>query len=256
MNITDTHCHLYAKEFEQDLDEVIQNAKNAGVEQIYLPNIDLDSVEPMKKLVEKDSEYFKPMMGLHPCSVKEDYQDVLAQLKSELDAGNYVAVGEIGVDLYWDKTFENEQKEAFRTQINWSLEKDLPFAIHVRNAFDEVFEVMDEFDKNKIKGVFHCFTGDEKILEKCLSYPNFFIGIGGIVTFKNGGLDKVLKPEHLNRIVLETDAPYLAPTPKRGKRNEPALLSNIHLKLAELLHKTPQEIAKITTKNSKILFEQ
>lgn len=254
MNIVDTHCHLYADAFDEDQDQVIEQAKKAGVEKIYLPNIDLDSVEPMKTLVQKDPDYFRPMMGLHPCSVKEDYKDVLTQLKKELDRGDYVAVGEIGIDLYWDKTHQKEQEDAFRTQIQWSIEKNLPFAIHVRNAFKEVFSVMDEFDPNEISGVFHCFTGDEKILDKCLSYPNFYIGIGGIVTFKNGGLDKVLKPEHLDKIVLETDAPYLAPTPKRGKRNEPALLSNIHHRFAEVTQKDLKMVAEITSKNAFELF--
>lgn len=253
MILTDTHSHLYDKKFAEDQQEVIQRAFEEGVERIFLPNVDQYTVKGMLEIVEKHPTKCFPMMGLHPCHVKEGFKEELAVLKTHLDNGNYYAVGEIGMDLYWDKSFIEEQKQAFRTQIHWAKEKELPIVIHCRDAFEEIFEVLESERDDKLRGIFHCFTGDIHQAKRAIDL-NFYIGLGGVLTFKKSGLDKVAKEIDLKHLVLETDSPYLAPSPKRGKRNESSYLVHIAQKLADIHQTSLEEIAAITTHNSKKIF--
>lgn len=253
MILTDTHSHLYDKKFGDDQQEVIQRAFEEGVERIFLPNVDQHTVKGMLEIVEKHPTKCFPMMGLHPCHVKEDYEEELAVLKTHLDSGKYCAVGEIGMDLYWDKNFVEQQKEAFRTQIHWAKEKGLAIIIHCRDAFDEIFEVLESERDEKLRGIFHCFTGTIEQAKRAIGL-NFYIGFGGVLTFKKSGLYEVAKAIDLKHIVLETDSPYLAPSPNRGKRNESAYLIHIAQKLADIHEKSLEEIAAITTDNSKKIF--
>ena len=254
MEFIDSHCHLYSDQFSEDRNEAIKNAKTLGVTKIVLPNIDVESVQGMWELCEKDPSMFFPAIGLHPCSVKEDYKEQLQILRQSLNDNKYVSIGEIGMDLYWDKTFINEQKDAFLIQCQWAKDFDLPIIIHTRDSFDEMFELLDSVHDEKLRGVFHCFSGTQLEADKILAYGNFYLGIGGVVTFKNAKLDKALVNVPLNKILLETDSPYLAPTPHRGKRNEPKYLWNIGEKLADVYNVSLAEIAEITTANSKSLF--
>lgn len=257
MILVDTHTHLYAEEFDNDRDQMIANAIDSGVQKFYLPNIDTSSIEPMKQLVQKYPANCFAMMGLHPCSVNEKVEQELATIQRLLFTEKYVAVGEIGIDLYWDKTFVEQQKQAFRTQINWAIELKLPISIHCRNAFDEIYEIMCEFCEpnkdNALKGIFHCFSGNTEQAKKVIEL-GFFLGIGGVLTFKNSGLDKVLKEIELEKIVLETDSPYLAPVPHRGKRNESSYIRIIAEKVAEIKNCSLQHVAEITTKNAQLIF--
>ncbi len=250
----DTHSHIYHHRFEDDFEEMLARAKNAGVEQIYLPNIDVESIEGLKKLA-RNHQNCLPMMGFHPAHVKEDYRDQLAVILKELDEGDlqYVAVGEIGIDLYWDKTFLKEQQEAFSIQIKKAKELNLPIVIHCRDAFDEIFEVLETHHDEKLYGIFHCFTGNIAQAEKAIGL-NMKLGIGGILTFKNAGLDKTISQVDMEHLVLETDAPYLAPMPYRGKRNEPSYVKGVAEKLAELKGMSLAEVDKITTANAKAVF--
>lgn len=250
----DTHTHLYSTEFDTDRDLIIQNAIDAGVSKMFLPNVDLDSISGMHELVKKFSGHCYPMMGLHPCSVKENWESDLVVIKSWLDKGNYCAVGEIGIDLYWDKSTLEFQKKAFRQQIEWAKEKKLPIVIHVREAFDETFEIVDELNDENLTGVFHCFSGNLDQANHILNYGGFKLGIGGVVTFKNGGLDKVLPHIDLESLVLETDSPYLAPVPHRGKRNESSYIRIVAEKLAELKGVSFETIDEITSRNALALF--
>ena len=254
MTLTDTHTHIYLDDFKEDIDEVIQRAKEKGVTRIFLPNIDVGSISQVKSLVEGYTEICHPMMGLHPCSVKEDYQEQLTVIEKELRAGNYCAVGEIGIDLYWDKTFFKQQEEAFRIQINWAKELELPIIIHCRDSFDEIIKVLEEENDDGLRGIFHCFTGSIEQAHRVLALKNFFLGIGGVVTFKNAGLDKTVRQLKVENIVLETDAPYLTPAPHRGKRNESSYIYHIAGKVAELLNTSMETVASVTTKNSEEIF--
>jgi len=254
MILTDTHTHLYSDQFNDDIDTVIGNCLETGIERLFLPNIDASSIQPMLDLAKKYPENCFPMMGLHPTSVKENYQDKLQLVEEWLNKQQFCAIGEIGIDLYWDKSTLAIQQDAFRTQINWAKERNLPFVIHCRDAFDEIFEILDELNDEKMRGIFHCFTGTVEQAQHIIDYDGFKIGIGGVVTFKNAGLDKVVEQLDLEHLVLETDSPYLAPTPYRGKRNESAYLYNIAAKLAEIYHKPIEEIAKVTTNNSIEVF--
>lgn len=254
INLIDTHTHLFSEQFGDEMDAVVQRAIDAGVTKMLLPNIDLDSIDRMHALVKAFPKHCFPMMGLHPCSVTANWEADLAVIKSHLDEGGYCAVGEIGIDLYWDKTTLKWQQEAFETQINWAKAKNLPIAIHVRDAFDETFEVLDQLNDDYLTGVFHCFTGTVDQAKKVLNYGGFKLGIGGVLTFKNSGLDKVVQEIDLEHLILETDSPYLAPTPYRGKRNESEYLTLIASKLAEVKNVTMDEIATITTKNAEMLF--
>jgi len=253
MILTDTHTHLYSKQFDDDRAAMMQRAIDAGVSRFFIPAIDSSYTEAMLCLEKNFSANVFLMMGLHPTSVKQNYKEELQQVKDWIDQRQFYAVGEIGIDLYWDKTFLQQQQDAFKTQIEWAKEKRLPIAIHCRDAFDEVFEVLEDTKGDLLRGIFHCFTGDLEQAKKAISY-HMKLGIGGVVTFKNGGLDKFLNKIDLKQIVLETDAPYLAPTPYRGKRNESSYLVNVLDKLVDIYNLTPQEIASITTQNSKDIF--
>ncbi|NVJ88737.1 MAG: TatD family hydrolase [Flavobacteriaceae bacterium] len=251
--ITDTHTHLYSEQFDDDRQKIISRAKKLGVSRFFIPAIDSTYSERMFQL-EKDfpNDVFL-MMGLHPTSVKENYKEELAIVKSYIEKRNFYAIGEIGIDLYWDKSFLKQQQETFKTQIQWAKEKDLPIVIHCRDAFDEIFEVLETEKDEKLRGIFHCFTGTIEQAKRALSY-NMKLGIGGVVTFKNGKIDKFLHEIDLKEIVLETDAPYLAPTPYRGKRNESSYITNVIDKLVDIYKIPFNEIAKITTQNSKEVF--
>ena len=254
MILTDTHTHLYANQFDDDRNETIQRAIDLGVERFFIPAIDSETTESMFALEKKFPKNIFLMMGLHPTHVKDNFKEELAHVKKWIDQRNFYAIGEIGIDLYWDKSLLNQQQDAFKTQINWAKEKNLPIIIHCRDAFNEVFEVLDELKDDKLFGIFHCFTGNLEQAKQAISY-NLKLGIGGVVTFKNGKIDQFLNEIDLQHIVLETDAPYLAPTPFRAKRNESSYLINVAEKLATIYNVSIEEIAKITTQNSKDVFE-
>lgn len=255
MKIIDTHTHIYLDQFDEDRDEMMSRALDIGVERFYLPNVDLESIPQIKSLVSKYPQCY-PMMGLHPCSVDGDVENIWKNIKEELEqnASYYIAVGEIGIDLYWDKTFIKEQEWVFREQIKYAKKHNLPIVIHCREAFDEILAIMDEENDDDLFGIFHCFTGNTEQGKHILNYGGFKLGIGGVVTFKNGGLDKTLTNFQLEDIVLETDAPYLAPAPNRGKRNEPVFLEYVVEKLAALYNVTENEVAEVTTQNAIQLF--
>ena len=251
--ITDTHTHLYSEQFDQDRDAMIQRAKNTGVQRFFIPAIDSSYTERMFSLEKNYPSDVFLMMGLHPTSVKENYESELLHVKEWIDKKSFVAIGEIGIDLYWDKTYIKEQKKAFQTQIKWAKEKKLPIVIHCRNAFDEIFDILELEKGPDLYGIFHCFTGTLKQAEKAISY-NMKLGIGGVVTFKNGKIDTFLNQIPLQHIVLETDAPYLSPTPFRGKRNESSYIKFVIEKLASIYELPFSEIINITTENSKEVF--
>ncbi|WP_370408416.1 TatD family hydrolase [Tenacibaculum dicentrarchi] len=251
--ITDTHTHLYSEEFDQDRTDMIQRAKDAGVSRFFIPAIDSSSTERMFDLEKNFPNDVFLMMGLHPTYVKENYKEELAHVKKWINKRPFYAIGEIGIDLYWDKTFVTQQQEAFRTQIQWAKEKKLPIVIHCRDAFDEVFEVLEAEKGADLFGIFHCFTGTLEQAKLAISY-NMKLGIGGVATFKKGKIDKFLNEIDIKDIVLETDSPYLAPTPYRGKRNESAYLTNVVDKLVDIYGLTFDEISEITTQNSKDIF--
>lgn len=254
MTFIDTHAHLYAKEFNDDRDEMIKRAIDKGVTKLFLPNIGLSSIEEMEKLVENYPGICYSMMGVHPCDVEKDWKTQLDKIKTYYQKGKHIAIGEIGIDLYWDTSLQKEQTECFQAQIQWAKEEKLPIVIHCRNSFDEIFEVLNRENDDQLYGVFHCFTGTKEQAEKIINYKGFKLGIGGVVTFKNSGLDKVLEDVDLEHLVLETDAPYLSPSPYRGKRNESAYIPLIAEKLAEIYNVEVEEIAKITTKNALEVF--
>lgn len=253
MELTDTHTHLYVEQFDSDRTEAVKRAMDAGVSRFFIPAIDSSYHKAMFDLEEKFSKQVFLMMGLHPTSVKENFHEELAKVKNLLEQRRFYAIGETGIDLYWDRTFLTQQQEAFKTQLQWAKELDLPVVIHCRDSFDEIFEVLDQEKAATLRGIFHCFTGTLEQAEKAISY-NMKLGIGGVLTFKNGKIDQFLNQIPLEHIVLETDAPYLAPTPYRGKRNESAYLVNVLDKLVDIYNFTPAELAAITTQNSKDVF--
>ena len=253
MNITDTHTHLYSSQFDEDRSVMMQRAIDAGVHRFFIPAIDSGYTDSMYDLEKAYPKNIFLMMGLHPCSVGENYLEELAHVKEQFEKRDFYAVGEIGIDLYWDKTFLKQQQEAFRIQIQLAKAKGLPIVIHCRDAFDEIFEVLETEKDDKLFGIFHCFTGTKEQAQKALSF-NMKLGIGGVATFKNGKIDKFLNEIPLEHIVLETDAPYLAPKPYRGKRNESSYLTYVIDKLVDIYGKSFQEIADITTQNSKAIF--
>lgn len=253
MILTDTHTHLYSEQFDTDRDEVIKRAIDAGITRFFIPAIDSTYFKSMLKLEQSYPENMFLMMGLHPTHVNENVTEELEFVKKQLDQRKYYAIGEIGIDLYWDKSFLKQQQMAFKKQIRWAKEKKLPIVIHCREAFDEIFEILESEKDENLFGIFHCFTGTLEQAHKAISYQ-MKLGIGGVVTFKNGKIDQFLHEIPLSEIVLETDAPYLAPTPFRGKRNESAYLVKILNKLVEIYNLTPQAIAEITTQNSKNVF--
>lgn len=254
MNLTDTHTHLYSKEFDEDRTALIEQAIENGVSQFFMPNIDSDSIPGMYQVEKAFPDNCFAMMGLHPCSVNADYQKEIQVVKHWLSKRKFAAVGEIGIDLYWDKSFLVQQQDAFKTQIQLAQQYELPYVIHARDSFNEVMEVVGEFKENTPKAIFHCFSGTIEQAEQVVSLGNFKIGIGGVVTFKNAGLDKVVDAIDLKHIVLETDSPYLAPMPNRGKRNNPDYLTLIAKKIAEIKNISLEEVAHATTQNSKEIF--
>jgi TatD DNase family protein len=256
MHFIDTHTHLFSESFNQDRTEVVTRAIRAGVQTLLLPNIDLESIEPMHDLVAQFPNHCFPMIGLHPGSVDSDWKNALEIIKGHLfSERKYFAVGEIGMDLYWDKTFVNEQREAFQQQVQWAKELKLPIVIHAREAFDEIFEVLDVLNDNTLSGVFHCFTGTLEQAHRALAYGNFKLGIGGVLTYKKSGLDEVLTHLPLECMILETDSPYLPPVPHRGKRNESAYLLHVAERLAEVKNVTLKQVEDITSQNARSLFQ-
>lgn len=253
MPITDTHTHLYSEAFDTDRKQIIQNAINANVKRFFIPAIDSTYTEAMYKLEADFPNNMFLMMGLHPTSVKENFKDELKHVEAQLKARKFYAIGEIGIDLYWDKSTLDIQVEAFKHQINLAKQYKLPIVIHCREAFDEIFEVLEDAKSDDLFGIFHCFTGTLEQAKKAISY-NMKLGIGGVVTFKNGKIDQFINQIDLKHIVLETDSPYLAPKPYRGKRNESAYIIKVLEKLAELYSLNKEDIAKITTQNSKDVF--
>ena len=251
--ITDTHTHLYSEQFDEDRDSMIQRAIDLGVNRFFIPAIDSSYLDRMYDLEKQYSDNVFLMMGLHPTSVKENYKEELEIVKREINKRDFYAIGEIGIDLYWDKTFLEQQKEAFKTQIRWAKERELPIVIHCRESFDEIFEVLETEKDEKLRGIFHCFTGTLEQAHQAISY-NMKLGIGGVATFKNGKIDKFLNQIDLKHIVLETDSPYLAPTPNRGKRNESSYITLVLDKLVDIYGISYEEIARITTENSKEVF--
>ena len=254
--LIDTHAHLYAEEFEEDRVDMLQRAKDAGIKAILLPNIDSSSIAPMEKLASQHPSCIQ-MMGLHPTYVKENWEEELEIVQNKLyeNPKQYCAVGEIGMDFYWDKTFVEEQKEVFRRQVKWAKELNLPIAIHVRKAFDELFEILDQEWTPALRGVFHCYTGSKEQVKKILSYEQFYFGIGGVLTYKNAGLQEVIPHIPLNRLVLETDAPYLSPVPYRGKRNESAYVAEVAGKIVDVLGISMDEVKEMTSRNAIELFQ-
>jgi TatD DNase family protein len=249
----DTHTHLYSEEFNADRANVIKKAISAGVTKLYLPNIDSTSIDGMLALEKEYPQNCFPMMGLHPCSVNENVEAELNLVGDWLAKRKFSAVGEIGIDLYWDKTFFEQQKMAFKKQIDWALQYDLPIVIHCRDAFDEIFEILTAYPKLP-KGIFHCFSGNLEQANKIIEHTQFKLGIGGVVTFKNSGLDKVVEQIDMKHLVLETDSPYLAPVPFRGKRNESGYLIMVAEKVAQIKNSSIAEVAEITTKNAEEIF--
>lgn len=254
--LIDTHTHLYSDEFDADRNEMIQRAIENGVEQFYIPAIDSSYTQRMLDLERDFPDRMHLMMGLHPTSVKpETYEDELRQVKEWLDKRPFVAVGEIGIDLYWDQSTLKEQQIAFKTQMEWAQEKELPIVIHCRNSFDEIFEVLEEVNDEKLYGIFHCFTGTLEQAQRAIAF-GMKLGIGGVVTFKNGKIDQFLHEIPLEHLVLETDSPYLAPVPYRGKRNESAYLVNVVKRLSEMYGLTEEEIAVATSQNALEVFKK
>jgi TatD DNase family protein len=253
MTITDTHTHLYSDEFDQDRDEMMQRAIQAGVTRFFIPAIDSSSTQAMYDLEKNYPDNVFLMMGLHPTYVKENYLEELQHVEEELLKRKFYAIGEIGIDLYWDKTHLKEQQIAFRKQIQLAKKYKLPIVIHCREAFDEIFDILEEEKSPDLFGVFHCFSGTYEQALQAISY-NMKLGIGGVVTFKNGKIDQFLGQIELKHIVLETDSPYLAPVPFRGKRNESSYLVNILDKLVHIYGLSTEDIATATTKNSKAIF--
>jgi len=255
MEFIDTHTHLYLDKFSEDRDEVIQRALHEGITRMYLPNIDRSSIDDMIALEKDYPANCFAMMGLHPCSVGPDYQEQLAIVEEWLGRRPFKAVGEIGMDLYWDKTYRSEQEDAFRIQTKWAMEGGLPIVIHSRETIDILIDLMREIADDRLYGIFHCFTGTAAQAEAIIDL-GFVLGIGGVATFKNAGLDKTLVDVPLEKLVLETDSPYLAPTPFRGKRNESSYLIKVAEKLASIYGVGLDEIARITTDNARMVFER
>ncbi len=254
MTIIDTHAHLFAQEFRVDIDDVVSRAKKIGVKNILLPNIDETTIAALKQTQARVPGFFKPMMGLHPTSVRQDWEDQLYPILQELNQSAYIAIGEIGIDLYWDTAFREEQIQAFEAQLKWSIEKNLPVAIHFRNATQEVVKSIKRVGEKALRGVFHSFGGSKAEMEMVLQLPDFWVGINGVVTFKNSDLPETLRHCPRDRVLLETDSPYLAPAPFRGKRNEPSYLSFIVKKMAEIWQESEEEAAQLTSRNARHLF--
>ncbi len=253
IRLVDSHAHIYLDDFREDLNEVIDRAKEAGVERIYMPNIDHTSIEDMLRLADDFPGYCLPMMGLHPCSVEKNFEKELYEVEDYLSKGGFCAVGEMGTDLYWDKTYFEQQKEAFKIQCDLAWKFKLPIVIHCRESIDETIELVRPFTEKGLTGVFHCFTGTLEQAKQIISL-GFKLGLGGVATFKKGGMEPVIRGIGLENLLLETDSPYLAPTPNRGKRNEPSYVGLVAAKIARELGKDQEEIGEITSSNSITLF--
>ena len=253
MQLTDTHTHLYSEEFNDDREQMIQRAIDSGVSRFFIPAIDSTCTTAMYDLEKNHPNHVFLMMGLHPCYVKENYEAELMHIESELANRTFVAIGEIGIDLFWDKTTLEIQKIAFKRQIQLAKKYKLPIVIHCRDSFDEIFEVLESEKSDDLFGIFHCFTGDFEQAQRAISYQ-MKLGIGGVVTFKKGKIDTFLNQIDLKHIVLETDSPYLAPVPYRGKRNESSYINLVAEKIAQLYQISKEEVARITTENSKAIF--
>jgi TatD DNase family protein len=253
MHLIDTHTHLYLEDFKEDIEDVLKRARQAGVEQFYLPNIDSSSITDLLHLEQTHHGFCIAMMGLHPCSVKENYQEELQIVQEWLGKRSFAAVGEIGLDYYWDQTFIPQQKEAFNQQIEWALHYDIPIVIHSRNSLQDCIDIVKQHQNGKLKGIFHCFGGTLEEAKQIMDL-NFLMGIGGVVTYKKSGLAELLKEIPLSSLVLETDAPYLTPVPFRGKRNEPAYLKYVVEKIAEAKKISTEEVVSDTTINAQKLF--
>ena len=253
MNFVDSHAHIYLDDFKDDLDKVIETANKKGISTILMPAIDSSTHVAMLQTEQAYSASCRSMMGLHPCSVKDDYQKELAQVLDYLSRRKFVAIGEIGLDFYWDVSFQGQQYDTFQRQIGWALSYDIPVVIHSRNAVDECIQVVQDHQDGNLKGVFHCFSGTIDQARKIIEL-GFYLGIGGVLTYKNSGLDKVMSEIGLANLILETDAPYLTPVPFRGKRNEPGHITIVGEKLADINNIPVNEIANITTQNAQKLF--
>ena len=253
MILTDTHTHLYYETDPEKLSDLMQRSLDNKVCRLFLPNVDSESIALVFGLSEQYPEYCFPMLGLHPCDVKENYKEELDIIRKEIAQRKIYAIGEIGIDLHWDKTTLSIQQEAFRTQIGWAKQSGLPIVIHCREAFDEIFEILSELNDDKLRGIFHCFSGTLEQAEKVIGL-GFYLGIGGVLTYKNSGLDKVVQDISLEHLVLETDSPYLTPVPFRGKPNESSYLIYVAQKLADLKQLSLEEIAEVTTRNSRLVF--
>ncbi len=254
MHLIDTHTHLYLEHFDSDRDDMLQRAFSAGIHQLFLPNIDMDSLQPMLELCRNFPSNCFPMIGLHPTSVGENVNEQLRFLEEAMAHSKFYAIGEIGIDLYWDKTFIDAQITAFRTQLDWAKKLNLPVVIHTRDAFPLILDLVEEAQDGNLTGVFHCFTGDETDAKRIMDM-NFMIGIGGVITYKKSHLPEVLQHVPLDFMVLETDSPYLPPVPYRGKRNESSYMIETALKLAEIKGVSMEEIAMMTTRNAQKLFK-
>ena len=254
MYLVDTHCHIYDHQFSLDRNEAVQRALDVGVKMMLLPNVDASTIAPMLELHEQWPDCTRVMMGLQPEEVKEDYKQVLDLMEKELERGIYVGVGEVGLDFYWDSTFEKQQLDAFETQLDWAKQLHLPLSIHCRNAFDKMVKILEHKQDGGLRGIMHCFTGTEEEAKDYLEL-GFHLGLGGVTTYKNCGVKEFLPNLPLDRIVLETDAPYLAPVPCRGKCNEPAFLVHTAQRVADILQMPVEELALTTTENAKMLFK-
>ena len=251
--LIDTHSHIYSEDFNHDIDEVMQRAYDNDVKKIILPNIDSGSIKRLLDLSDSYPHLCYPLMGLHPTSVSEDYKEELKAVEYWLEKRKFYGIGEIGIDLYWEQKYVKEQQEAFRQQIKLARSHNLPIVIHVRNSFDEVHAIVKEEQDGNLKGIFHCFNGTLEEAQK-VTDVGFYMGIGGVVTFKNSKLDEVIKLVDIKNLVLETDSPYLAPVPKRGRRNESAYLAFVAQKIAEIYELSVEEVAEITSLNARRLF--
>ncbi|OYX19048.1 MAG: hydrolase TatD [Algoriphagus sp. 32-45-6] len=255
MNLIDTHAHIYSSKFDSDRDQVISEIREAGIERIYMPNVDVETIDRMLDCEERYGDLCIPMMGLHPCDVKEDFREQLAVMEDWLEKRQFAAIGEIGTDLYWDKSTFGIQKEALEIQIGWAKDLDLPIVLHCRDSIDETIEIIEKAQNGSLRGIFHCFTGTLGQAQRIVDL-GFLLGIGGVVTFKNGGLDQVIPYIGLEHLVLETDAPYLAPVPHRGKRNSPAFLPLIAERIGDLKSISKEAVALATKENALKLFKE
>jgi len=253
MELTDTHCHIFLPEFDADRTDVVARAIGSGVGRMFLPHVDSTTTQALIRTCQEFPDTCYPLMGLHPTSVDQDFEHELRLVEEWLGTMRFYGLGEIGIDLYWDKTWQAQQEEAFRIQLGWASARNLPVVIHVRNSYDETIRTIRKSGLTNLRGIFHCFSGTLEQAREVIGM-GFLLGIGGVATFRNGGLDKVLPEINIRNLVLETDSPYLAPVPYRGKRNEPSYLVNIANRVAELNGMSPEETSQLTTHNSRLLF--